>query len=180
VIAPLIFAAAVSAAPPPPQPELWRGATVGMTLAQVQELFPTGHAVAGLGVEGGGTPGWAMAESVYGLPGTATFYFAGGTLREVLVSVTGVRPVHTADNLQVARNLEAALSGYYGKAAACVDSSARGLTRLDCDWSARGVRVGLSYQDLGGRTPTLDVAVRPVEPPKRRPGALFGHKARRG
>lgn len=178
MIAGMILAAAVATAAPPP--ELWRGARVGMTPSQVQEMFPTGRAASGLGVEGGGAPGWAMDEPVYGWPGTATFYFAGGRLTEVLVSLKDIKPSHTADNLKVARNLETALDGYYGKPAQCVDTSRGGMTRVDCGWSARGVRVGLSYQDLGGFSPTLDVAVRPQEPPKTNRGAAFGRKARRG
>jgi hypothetical protein len=169
-----------SAKPPAaPPPELWRGALVGMPLAQVQAMFPKGYGAGGTGVEGGGAPGWAMAEQVYGRSGIATFYFRSGLLSEVLVELNDVKPNSTRTNFEQARDLKAALSDYYGKPATCVDTDKRGLDRLDCRWEHNGVQVGLSYQDFGGQSPVLDVAVKQIIPKPYNPGAIFGRKAKR-
>jgi hypothetical protein len=177
---PILAAVAALAKPAAaPPPELWRGALVGMPIAQIQALFPQGYGSGGMGVEGGGTPGWAMAEQVYGRSGVATFYFRNGGLSEVLVELKDVKANSTRTNFEQARDLKAALSDYYGKPETCVDSAKRGLDRLDCRWNHNGVQVGLSYQDFGGQSPVLDVAVKQIIPKPYNAGAIFGHKAKK-
>ena len=153
----LAAAVAAQAAPAANAPEIWRGARAGMTIEQVQGLFPqgrpTGSATPG---ETGAVPAWAIDEQVYGRDGVAT-----------------------QGNLSAARTLATQLSGYYGKPKACVDLDRRGLARMDCRWSAGKLDVGLSYLDYGGANPTLDVSVRlqPAKPPQT--GAVFKTKGRK-
>ena len=163
-------AAATASAPPllPPTAELWRGSHVGMSAAQVGALFPYGRAPAPLLVTlppvtnavVGGTAGWAVDEVVFGHPALATYYFGPTGLLEVIVSVKDLRLRHTRDNVDAARDIRTGLLGYYGAPKVCLDTSRRGLDRLDCRWVTRSVQVGLSYVDYGGLGPELDVAVR--------------------
>jgi hypothetical protein len=78
-LAPTVHQLALAATPAPPV-ELWRGAALGMTLDQVQALFPLGHAPAGVGkppalpAQDDGTLAlWQMDDQVYGRSGVAPF-----------------------------------------------------------------------------------------------------------
>lgn len=164
-----------------PPPELWRGARVGMTAAQVKALFPEARNAAPMlvtqppvanAVTGGGAV-WAVDEQVFGYPALATYYFGPTGLLEVMVSVKGLRLRHTRDNVDTAREVRAGLLRYYGAPKVCLDTNRRGLVRLDCRWVQRRVQVGLSYVDYGGLAPNLDVAVRAVPPKPVEAGATF-------
>ena len=188
MLALLVLAAAVVAPPPaaapPPSlaPELWRGARVGMTLAQVEALFPAGRAAAASLVTRppvanavtGASAGWAVDEQVFGRPALATYYFAPvGGLLEVVVTVQNLRLRHTRDNVDTARAIRNGLLQYYGQPEVCLDTADHGLDRLDCRWVTRSVQVGLSYVDYGGLAPNLDVAVRSLPAKLHEPGAVF-------
>ncbi len=168
-------------APPPATPELWRGAHVGMTPAQVQALFPDGRGAASNSFTRppvpnavtGGTAVWAVDEEVFGRPALATYYFAPTGLLEVVVNVKGLRLRHTRDNVDAARSIRTGLLQFYGPPKVCVDTAKRGLDRLDCRWETRSVQVGLSYVDYGGLDPNLDVAVRALPGRLHEDGAGF-------
>lgn len=182
------FSGVVAARPaqqPPTTPELWHGARAGMTPDQVKALFPEGRDAPPTtfgfpptpnAVEGGGAAGYAVDEEVFGHPAIATYYFNAGRLLEVVVDVQNLRLRHTRDNVQIAREVQSGLLGFYGPAKVCVDSDRKGLARLDCRWTPAGIQVGLSYVDYGGLSPTLDVAVRSAAPKKRFAGAVFGRR----
>ena len=188
----LLVASVLAAAPTPlgataPQavpvsPELWRGARIGMTAAQVQALFPEGRAPAPVLITlppvanavVGGAAGWAVDEKVFGHPALATYYFGPGGLLEVVVSVKGLRLRHTRDNVETARDIRTGLLRYYGRPRVCEDTAHRGLDRLDCRWVTPTVQVGLSYVDYGGLGPNLDVAVRAPAGKLHENGAVFG------
>lgn len=179
---PLLAAAAVAAtAPTPaaPPPQLWRDARVGMTLEQVEEMFPKGFAAGGLPGWGGAVPQWGMAEQVYGYAGAATFYFLNGRLSQVIVSLPQVKTGTTDDNLAAARELARDLSGYYGKPATCVDALKKGLDRVDCRWSAPGLEAAMSYVDYAGQSARLNVTVHAPTAKKPTTGAVFKTKGRR-
>ena len=179
----LLAAAAALAVPSPPPvaPELWRGARVGMTPAQVQALFPEGRAAAPVlltlppvaNAVVGGSAAWAVDEAVFGRPALATYYFSPAGLLEVVVNVRGLRLRHTRDNVETARAIRTGLVAYYGQPKVCEDTARRGLDRLDCRWVTPSVQVGLSYVDYGGLGPNLDVAIRTLPGRVRENGATF-------
>ena len=162
-------------------PELWRGARVGMTAAQVKALFPDARTAAPplvttppvANAVTGGAAGWAVDEQVFGHPALATYYFGPTGLLEVVVSVKGLRLRHTRDNVGIARDVRGGLLSYYGAPKVCLDTNRHGLVRLDCRWVQRRVQVGLSYVDYGGLAPNLDVAVRAMPPKILESGATF-------
>ena len=169
--------------PPPghPQPELWRGARVGMSIPQVAALFPgfrpasatlTTRPPVPNAVIGGGAV-LAANEQVFGYPALATFYFAPSGLIEVVVGVRNLRLRHTLDNVGIARDIRTGLLRYYGAPKVCLDTDTRGLVRLDCRWTTRAVQVGLSYVDYGGLSPNLDLAIRAMPPRVRETGSVF-------
>ncbi len=178
----LLAAAATAAVAPQqaPAPELWRGAWVNMPIQQVQEMFSKGHPGGGPPLENGATQGWATGENVYGQPGLAGFYFRGGLLDSVIVELNDMKPRSTAENMKTARTLETGMEGYYGKPTRCIESTRRGLDRLDCAWEVRGVDVGLSYQDFGGASPDLNVAIRALKARPPHAGARFHAKGQHG
>jgi len=185
-LAPTVHAQALAAAPIPTV-ELWRGAMLGMTLDQVKTLFPKGHGpltIPGAKVppaEDDGTLAlWQMDDQVYGRDGVATLFFRNGALASVTVNLTGVKAHATIGNMEDARALETAFSGYYGKPKLCFDSTVRGLDQVDCRWEGHGLRIGLSYQDFGGSSPYMAIAVRPVPPSPKAKAPFFGKRARKG
>ena len=198
----MIWLAVPAAAAPPAasdlHPEIWRGARAGMTIEQVQELFPKGRAAAvpapttgappdqGVRVAArtsttavGALPVWSMDETIYGRDGVATFYFQSGRLVATLVSLEKIKAHGTQANLDAARDLARDLSGYYGKPKDCVDVDRHGLARMDCRWSAGRLDVGLSYLDYGGASSTLNVSVRLQSPKPPETGAAFKAKGRK-
>jgi hypothetical protein len=175
------------AAAPQPSIELWRGATLGMTLDQVKALLPTGYTPGPVGVplkmpsqDDGTQPLWQMPDQVYGRAGVATFFFRSGRLASLTVDLSGVKPHATIGNMEDAKALEKAFSGYYGKPKVCFDSTAKGLDQVDCRWQGHGLRIGLSYQDFGGASPSMAIAIRPVPAPPRAKTPFFGKRARKG
>jgi hypothetical protein len=185
-LAPTVHQQAVAAAPVA-RIELWRGASLGMTLEQVQTLFPAGHAplpingAKTLPTEDDGTLAlWQMTDQVYGRDGVATLYFRNGGLASVTVDLNDVKPHATIGNMADARALETAFSGYYGKPKLCFDSTARGLDQVDCRWQGHGLRIGLSYQDFGGLSPYMAIAIRPAPEPRKAKAPFFGKRARKG
>ena len=185
----LLLAAATAlppAPPPPPPPELWHGARAGMTPAQVAALFPKGRGPTAPVikdpfpspnmVEGGGGAGWVVDDVIYGHPAVATYYFAAGRLLSVVVDVQNLQLRHTRDNVDVARDVEAGLTNFYGAPKVCADTGKGGLARLDCRWVVRNVQVGLSYVDYGGLNPSLTVATRPLPPKKRSIPFVFSRR----
>jgi len=172
---------------PVPKVELWRGATLGMTLDQVKALFPDGHGPGPIGdakdapaQDDGTQPLWQMDDQVYGRDGVATLFFRSGGLASVTVELKDVKAHATVGNIADARALETAFSGYYGKPKLCLDSTARGLDQVDCRWQGHGLRIGLSYQDFGGASPSMVIAIRPVPPPPKAKQPFFGKRARKG
>jgi hypothetical protein len=185
-LAPTVHQQALAAAAIP-RVELWRGATLGMTLDQVKALFPKGHAARAIGdaknapEEDDGTQAlWQMDDQVYGREAVATLFFRNGGLASLTVQLNDVKPHATIGNMEDARALETAFSGYYGKPALCFDSKARGLDLVDCRWQGHGLRIGLSYQDFGGASPYMVIAIRPVPPPPKAKIPFFGKRARKG
>jgi hypothetical protein len=174
------------AAAPVPKLELWRGAMLGMTLDQVKALFPTGHGPLPIGdaklppaADDATQALWQMNDQVYGRDGVATLFFRNGGLASVVVNLNDVKPHATIGNMEDARTLENAFSGYYGKPKLCFDSKAGGLDQVDCRWQGHGLRIGLSYQDFGGASPSMAIAIRPVQPPPKVPPPFFGKRARK-
>jgi hypothetical protein len=179
-LAPTVHQQALAAAPIP-HIELWHGATLGMTLEQVKAALPDGHGPIGPPAEDDGSqPLWQMADQVYGRDGFASFYFRNGGLTSVVVDLADVKPHATIGNMEDARALETAFSGYYGKPKLCFDSTAGGLDQVDCRWEGHGLRIGLSYQDFGGGSPHMAIAIRPLPPPPKTKAPFFGKRARKG
>jgi hypothetical protein len=184
--APTVHQQALAAAPIP-RIELWRGAMLGMTLEDVETLFPHGRGPKPIGdaktppAQDDGTVAlWQMDDQVYGRDGVATLFFRNGGLASVTVTLKDVPAHATIGNLADARALESAFSGYYGKPKVCFDSKAGGLDQVDCRWQGHGLRIGLSYQDFGGSSPSMVIAIRPVPPPLKAKTPFFGKRARKG
>ncbi len=181
------LASAPPAAPAPAAQELWRGAKVGMAAKAVQDLFPQGRPPTWEGrpaalpaQDDGAQPIWQMDEQVYGRPAVATFFARNGGLTSVILKLTGLKPHATLGNMDDARALKAAFSGYYGAPRQCFDSTARGLDQIGCSWEGHGLRIGLSYQDFAGASPSMAVSIRPIPSPRKPPPIIFGRRNRRG
>jgi hypothetical protein len=152
-----------------------------MTLDQVKTLLPSGHApIAPPTEDDGAQPLWETVDQVYGRPGFVFFFFRNNGLTSVTVNLAGVKPHATVGNMEDARALETGFTGYYGKPKLCFDSTARGLDQVDCRWEGNGLRIGLSYQDFGGLSPYMAIAVRPLPPPPKAKTPFFGKRARKG
>jgi hypothetical protein len=179
-LAPTVHQQALAAAPIP-HIELWHGATLGMTLDQLMTLLPSGHGpIAPPAEDDGSQPLWQTNDEVYGREGRVSFFFRGGGLTSVVVDLVNIKPHATIGNMEDARALESAFSGYYGKPKMCFNSTARGLDQVDCRWEGHGLRIGLSYQDLGGASPYMAIAIRPAPPPPKAKPPFFGKRARKG
>jgi hypothetical protein len=179
-LAPTVHQQAEATAPVP-KVELWRGAMLGMTLDQVKALFATGVAPYPAPVgDDGAVALWRMKDQVYGRDGDLYFLFRNGGLSSVMVKLRDVKSHATLGNLEDARALETAFSGYYGKPKVCFDSKTGGLDQVDCRWQGHGLRIGLSYQDFGGSSPYMVIAIRPVPPAPKAKTPFFGKRARKG
>jgi hypothetical protein len=162
----LAATAAVQAdAPAPPGTELWRGARLGMTPAQVQAAFPKAHPV----VDGESL--LDDAKQLFILPGerlptgdtaTASFYFRGDSLIEVKL-VADVPQGRTDANIGRAEAISNSLVSAYGKPTNC--GPRQGLLAYECDWISRGLSITVSYMDVAGQSPLLETAIRGIVNP---------------
>jgi hypothetical protein len=161
-----LVALAVSAAPlADPGPHglpIWRGAQVGMAPSDVRAVFPGVQPVSDgealldnakerLRLDGVRLPGGEAAS--------ARFYFRGESLNEVRLLVDA--PVGaTAANVARARAVADRLAVEFGKPVAC--GPREGLLAYQCDWLSKGLSVSVTYMDVAGQSPLLDVTLRAV------------------
>lgn len=189
MIAPL-FAAALAVtptpgAPPAPAPaavEIWRGARVGMSPAQVQALFPAAEVLSdgeSLLDNAKARVRLAHVRIPSGDPGSAAFYFRSDALNEVRF-VADVPSGRTEVNLRRAQAIADELSKTYGKPTTC--GPRQGLLAFECDWLTDRLSVSVTYMDVAGQSPLLETAIRAVSDPypaSSRPTAPKGSPADR-
>jgi hypothetical protein len=164
---PILFALALAAAPadaPPVGLEIWRGAKVGMTPQAVKTLFPAVRPV----VDGESLLDNAKerlkldgARLPTGDRASARFFFRDGGLNEVKLLVEAP-PGKTAANVARAAAVSDSLTPVYGKPIAC--GAREGLLAYQCDWMNKGLSVSVTYMDVAGQSPLLDVTLRAIGP----------------
>jgi hypothetical protein len=148
-------------APPPPPPlgpELWRGARIFMSQAEVAALFPTATGSKGELLPNGARSGLTLATNVAGAPVTAQFYFDANGLVSVIIDRPDVVAHRTDDNLVKAHRLIDAVSAQHGKPADCAEQPK--VASLTCTWPLGETKAVVNYRDIGGANPTLSISYR--------------------
>ena len=151
-------AAAAAPAPPPPGPELWRGALAGMNIDEVVAAVPSAVPFTGQTMDNGALAGLAAPAELDGSPADAVFFFRGRLLAAVLVESRRLpaRP----DYLAKAAALEAQMTSVYGQPLRCVKRPE--IAADNCEWRYGALKVAVSYRDVGGGAPLLQVLYAPV------------------
>jgi len=162
----------------PAGPNLWNGATAGMTIDQVAAAVPQAKPATGQVLEDGSQSGLSAPAELAGAPADAVFFFRLKSLSAVLIEKHAMPSGHGPANLAEARRIVALATGQYGAPKSCVDRPE--LTSLDCVWLSGAIKVAVSYHDIGGGSPSLSVLYRAPAAAERSPGATMGRgKARR-
>jgi len=146
--------------PRPVMPEIWEGARVGMTPANVLKLFPAARrTVAGASIAGD-VEGASMATRVADHDTVARFYFGKKGLSTVELDFGDVEMGRTAANLVEAHQLGDLLAQKYGPAQVCASPQPGALVQsYSCRWTSGPVRIELEYRE-GAPPPTLSVVYR--------------------
>ena len=153
------------ATPPPPPlplgPELWHGARIGMSQADVATHFPAATPSAGETLPNGAKSALSLSAPLGGAPATAQFYFDAHGLAAVIIDRRDVAAGKTDENLAKAHQVVDQLTSEYGKPANC--SEQRRLAALTCIWTLGEAKAVASYRDVGGAAPTLTVSFRKLK-----------------
>lgn len=142
--------------------EIWRGAKVGMTPAEVRAAFPAvkpvadGEALLDNAKEKLRLDGVQLAS---GDRARARFFFRGEGLNEVKLLVEAPAG-KTEANVKRAAAVADSLASAYGTPVAC--GARAGLLAYQCDWIAKGLSVSVTYLDVAGQSPLLDVTLRAI------------------
>jgi hypothetical protein len=148
--------------PPPPRvlgPELWHGARTGMGEEDVSKLFPNATPSKGEALPAGSKSALQLKTELAGLPATAQFFFsADGDLTTIIIDRADVAAHKTNDNLAKAHKVADQLTADYGKAQSCSEQPQ--LASLTCTWNLGEAKAILSYRDIAGNAPALNVTYR--------------------
>ncbi|HEX4180297.1 MAG TPA: hypothetical protein VHY32_05865 [Caulobacteraceae bacterium] len=149
-----------SSPPPPPPlgPELWRGARIGMSQNDVTALFPKATPSKGEILPTGARSGLTLPVTVGGAAANAQFYFDTSGLQTIIIDRPDVVAGKTDENLAKARRIIADVTAAWGAPASCIDR--RRLAALNCTWKLEKTQTVVSYRDVAGFAPSLNIAFR--------------------
>lgn len=137
--------------------ELWRGATVGMSVAEVQQLLPTAAAVSGDEIQGEVPLLRVQGFDLVRTPFRADFYFAQDSLKTVIL-----RPVAAQSataSMMIAEDIIPQMTVKYGPPFDCEINrrSISSLTSTACKWLSNGTRIGVFASHMGYAIPNLAI-----------------------
>lgn len=147
--------------------ELWRGAKIGMSIAEVRRLFPAARPPEAPMVLTGGEVDRLELTSVdlESRAATARFFFKGGGLVSVELSLPSLRPAATAENMSAAREIGERFTARYGRSYDCGDRSFGEIDAYGCKWLKSPLSIRLWYMDVAGQAPLFYVAYRQANDP---------------
>jgi hypothetical protein len=147
--------------------DLWRGAKVGMSEAEVQRLFPLAGPPAKSTILTSGQLERLQLESVdlNGRSATAHFYFSGSQLVTVELTASGFEPGQPTRNMELAKSIAASYSATYGQGYDCGLKSLGDISAYECKWLKGPLSVQLWYMDVAGQAPLFYVAYRQADDP---------------
>jgi hypothetical protein len=169
-IAALMTIGATAAAPA--GPSLWNGVAAGMTIDQVAAAVPQAKPSTGQVLEDRSQSGLSAPAELGGAPADAVFFFRLKSLSAVLIEKRAMPSGRGPGNLVEARRIVALATSQYGAPKSCVDRPE--LASLNCVWLSGGIKVAVSYHDIGGGSPALSVLYRAATAAERSPGATMG------
>ena len=147
--------------------DLWRGAKVGMSAAEVLRQFPGVVRSAEPTILTGGQTDLLQLPNLdlEGHPSTAHFYFAGPELVAVELTASDLRPGAPQQNLAVARGIAAAYATRYGPGYDCGPKGLGDVNTYECKWLKGRLAIRLWYMDVAGQAPLFYVAYRQADDP---------------
>lgn len=125
----------------------------------ITKLFPNTSPSKGEALPAGSKSALQLKTELGGAPATAQFFFgADGDLTEIIIDRPDVVAHKTTDNLAKAHKVADQLTTGYGKPKSCSEQPQ--LTSLTCTWYLGDAKAILSYRDIAGNAPTLNVTFR--------------------
>jgi hypothetical protein len=88
------------------------------------------------------------------------FFFREAQLAAVQLTPVGVRPGDTAANRRLAHDLAGEISAEHGAPYECGDKDYADVALYECKWLSQSLVIRLWYEDVGGQSPTLRIAIR--------------------
>ena len=147
--------------------DLWRGAKVGMSVGQVQRLFPGGVAPAQPTTLTGGEVDRLQLAGVDldGHAAVAHFFFRDAALLSVELTLADVLPAASVRNVEIAKHISADLTARYGAGYDCGDESFGDVAAYECKWLKGRLSIRLWYMDTAGQGPLFYLAYRQADDP---------------
>ena len=146
---------------------LWRGAQVGMSMAQVRALFPAAVSAPKTGGGSGADREGLRLPNVDlgGSQATARLFFRDDELISVEVTLNRVASGHTEANERLAASIARNLTQQYGSSYDCGDQNFWQVSTFRCKWIDGRLSIQLWYMDVAGQAPTLYVSYRQIDDP---------------
>lgn len=147
--------------------DLWRGAKVGMGVAEVGRLFPAAVPPTTPTVLTGGELDRLQLSGVEldGRPAIARFFFKGPELTSVELNFPGLRPAASETNIALVKQVASHLGLTYGQGYDCGDKSSGNIDVYECKWLRGPLSVRLWYMDVAGQAPLFYLAFRQASDP---------------
>jgi hypothetical protein len=147
--------------------ELWRGARLGMSPAEVRGLFAdAAPPPAVITLMGGETDDLVLkGVRLGGVNMTARFFFRDGLLTTVQLAPARRLLTRPEDNMRLAQDLRAELGQEFGAPFECGDKSYAGVAMFNCKWLKGPIVVRLWYMDVMGQSPNLRIGFRKADDP---------------
>ena len=147
--------------------DLWRGAKVGMSVAEVRYHFPGASPPFKPNVLTGGQIDRLQLshQTLVEHPSIAHFYFEGPQLVSVELTATDFKPGERLRNLEEARNIAANYTSHYGAGYDCGSRSLGDINVYECKWLRGRLSIQLWYMDVAGQAPLFYVAYKQADDP---------------
>ena len=156
--------AAKPPAPTPPKllgPALWNGARIGMSPDDIAARFAKAAPSKGELLPGGAKSALMLATQIGGAPASAQFYFDDHGLSAIIIDRPDVVAHKTEENLAKAHHVVDQLTAEHGQPKTCTEQ--RRLAALNCVWMLGEAKAILSYRDIAGAAPALNVSYRAIK-----------------
>jgi len=143
--------------------ELWRGLPLGASVNSVRQAFPDAAPPSAVATLADGETDDLVTHGLFfdDRLMEVRFFFRDGLL--TALQLTPATLGRSREDLSFARDMSARLTARYGRAFDCGDQSDADVGLYECKWLDGPIIVRLSYLDVEGQAPSLQITYRKAD-----------------